>query len=350
MMRAAILGNGQLGAMLEQAGKRIGVAIDLLDVDTGAVPAADIPISSEREHWPSNAFTVALQRHPTWLNSVAYQHLTDRRNQKALLDQLALPTAAWYVPTNETKTSVHERLGPDVFLKSATGGYDGRGQMRLRQTQPLAFPDWIEESIAESAVSFDAEVSLVAARSEDGQIVYYRLTENYHHRGILHISLSLENSYAHLQQRAENMMASIMQQLDYVGVMAIEFFVVGNDLLINEIAPRVHNSGHWTQAGASISQFELHVRAICGLPIVQPEQGNYSMMVNLIGLDYDNRWLTHSAAQLHWYGKSHRPGRKMGHLNFHHTSPDKLAVWLKKLDLPSDYDESRTWALTRLSR
>lgn len=350
MMRAAILGTGQLGAMLKQAGQRIGVAVDLLDVETGEVPAVDMPISSEREHWPINSFTIELQRQPGWLNSSAYEHLTDRRCQKALLNQLALPTAAWYVPTTETKTALHDRLGPDVFLKRATGGYDGRGQVRLRRAQPFEFPEWVEESIAESAIDFDAEVSLIACRSADGRIVHYRLTENYHCDGILHISLNQEGSFAHLQLRAENMMACIMEQLDYVGVMAIEYFVVNDDLLINEIAPRVHNSGHWTQAGTSISQFEMHVRAICGLPMPQPEQGKYNMMINLIGMSYDHRWLSHGAAQLHWYAKSLLPGRKMGHLNFHHSSPDKLAAWLQEMDLPPYYEETVAWALARLLR
>jgi len=350
MMRAAILGTGQLGAMLQQAGQRIGVAIDLLDVETGELPTDDIPISSEREHWPINSFTTALQHHPGWLNSNAYKALTDRRCQKALLDQLELPTAAWCVPTTETTMALHDRLGPDVFLKRATGGYDGRGQVRLRRTQPVEFPQWVGESIAESAITFDAEVSLIAARSAEGRIVCYRLTENFHRDGILVISLSQEGRFANLQQRAEMMMARIMERLDYVGVIAIEFFVVNNDLLINEIAPRVHNSGHWTQAGTSISQFELHVRAICGLPLPQPEQGQYNMMVNLIGMSYDIRWLSHGGAQLHWYCKTLLPGRKMGHLNFHHSNPDKLAAWLQEVDLPPYYEEAVAWALTRLSR
>jgi 5-(carboxyamino)imidazole ribonucleotide synthase len=145
-------------------------------------------------------------------------------------------------------------------------------------------------------------------------------------------------------------MARIMRHLDYVGVMAIEFFVHEGALLVNEIAPRVHNSGHWTQAGASISQFELHVRAICGLPLPQPVQGAHSAMVNLIGVGYDTGWMEHGAAQLHWYGKELRPGRKMGHLNFHHTSPAQLADWLRALKLPEFYDEPLAWALARLSQ
>lgn len=351
MMRAAVLGTGQLGTMLQQAGQRIGVVVQLLDVERDQMPPADVPITTEREHWPANPFTAALQRHPQWLNGSAYQSLTDRRRQKALLDKLGLPTAAWCSPAASSgQAALHERLGPDIFLKRATGGYDGRGQVRLRQAQAVELPPWAGEAIAEQAVAFDTEVSLVAARSRDGRIVCYRLTENCHRDGVLMISLSREAAFDALQPRAERMMARVMQQLDYVGVIAIEFFVVGGDLLINEIAPRVHNSGHWTQTGASLSQFELHVRAICGLPLPQPEQGNNSMMINLIGMPYDLRWLNHGAAQLHWYGKNCLPGRKMGHLNFYHENPQQLAAWLQEVDLPPHYAETVKWAHDRLLR
>jgi 5-(carboxyamino)imidazole ribonucleotide synthase len=369
-VKVAVLGNGQLGAMLQQAGQRIGIDVRLLEVDgallsnalpdmlTGQLPyplpEANVRITAEREHWPVNAWTDALQRHPGWLNGAAFALLSNRIRQKTLLDQLGLPTAPWCVPhAGMTQAALHQQLGPDVFLKRATGGYDGRGQQRLRAGDnsdlDSDFSAWADAAVAEQAIAFDTEVSIIGARGHDGQIVCYRLTENRHDDGVLTISLSLEGRFEHLQSRAEHLLHRVMQHLDYVGVMAIECFLVGDELLINEIAPRVHNSGHWTQAGASISQFELHLRAVCHLPLPQPQQDGCSMMINLLGLDYDPKWIRDGAAQLHWYGKQWQPGRKMGHLNFWHLDAAPLADWLTALTLPEAYQPAREWALARLA-
>jgi 5-(carboxyamino)imidazole ribonucleotide synthase len=243
---------------------------------------------------------------------------------------------------------LHQTLGPDIFLKRASGGYDGRGQQRLREGVINALPAWADDAVAEQAIDFQTEVSIIGARGRNGQTVFYRLTENRHDEGVLTVSLSQPGRFDALQPKAEQMLREVMQALDYVGVMAMECFIVGGQLLINEIAPRVHNSGHWTQAGASICQFELHLRAVCGLPLPQPEQTGYSMMINLLGLPYNTAWLTQGAAQLHWYGKELQPGRKMGHLNFYHPNPAQLAVWLTALELPARFENAREWALTQL--
>ncbi len=357
-----MLGNGQLGAMLQQAGQRIGIDVRLLDVD-GAVLSGQLPdavpdpwldanvrITVEREHWPDNRWTAALQRHPGWLNGAALAVLSNRIRQKSLLDQLGLPTAPWCVArVGMTQAALHQQLGPDIFLKRATGGYDGRGQQRLKAGCDSDFSAWADDAVAEQAIGFDTEVSIIGARGHDGQIVCYRLTENRHDNGVLMISLSQEGRFDHLQSKAEQILQRVMQHLDYVGVMAIECFVVGDELLINEVAPRVHNSGHWTQAGASISQFELHLRAVCGLPLPQPRQGGCSMMINLLGLDYDPKWISDGASQLHWYGKRWQPGRKMGHVNGWHLDAASLAPWLTGLELPDAYQGAREWALARLA-
>ncbi|MCD6027596.1 MAG: phosphoribosylaminoimidazole carboxylase [Solimicrobium sp.] len=349
-MKVAVLGEGQLGMMLKQAGQRIGIDVHLLNVDKNRLPEVDIPITAEREHWPLTSFTEALQRHPGWLNSAAFSTLPDRRQQKALLDKLGLPTAPWrVVGADVTQKDLHQQLGPDVFLKRARGGYDGHGQQRLKEGFLADFPSWTDNAIAEQAIRFETEVSIIGARGGDNHTVYYRLTENRHDDGVLTISLSRPDRWDALQAKAEQMLQQVMQHLDYVGVMAMECFVVDGELLINEIAPRVHNSGHWTQAGASISQFELHLRAVCGLPLPQPEQFGFSMMINLLGLSYNSGWLRQGAAQLHWYGKIVQPGRKMGHLNFYHpTSPTQLAEWLIQLEAPSVFESSRIWALSQL--
>lgn len=350
-MKVAVLGNGQLGMMLQRAGCRIGIEVALLDIEGGTLPPLDMPISAEREHWPENAWTAALQEHPGWLNRAAFFHLSERTRQKAFITQLGLPTAPWRKFDAETRRqTLHRELGHDVFLKCARGGYDGRGQMRIRQGCDVEFPAWADGALAEQAIEFDAEVSIVGARGRDGQTRCYRLTENRHEDGILALSISRPVRSQALQVQAERMLQMVMASLDYVGVMAIEFFIVDGQLLINEIAPRVHNSGHWTQAGASICQFEMHLRAVCGLPLPLPEQPGTSMMINLVGLPYDATWLSQGAAQMHWYGKSWRPGRKMGHVNYFHPHSAALAAWLKAAPLPPGLEHSRAWALLRLAQ
>lgn len=348
-MKVAVLGTGQLGAMLQHAGAPLGIDVHLLNVDKDQLPDADTPITAEREHWPENAFTHALQQHPSWLNRIAFSALPNRSQQKVLLDQLGLPTSPWCLVTSDlSQEYLHQKLGPDVFLKRASGGYDGRGQKRLKEGCANDFPDWAWGAIAEQAVPFETEVSIIGARGHDGQTVYYRLTENRHQDGILTISLSQPGRFEKLQSKAEQMLGQVMQHLNYVGVMAMECFVVNGQLLINEIAPRVHNSGHWTQAGASLSQFELHLRAVCGLPLPEPEQPGYSVMINLLGVPFNTAWLKHGAAQLHWYGKSVQPGRKMGHINLYHPNPSKLAEWLNSIEIPTMLESSRKWAISTL--
>jgi len=264
----AVLVTGQLGSMLQQAGQRIGIDVHLLNIEKDRLPEVETPITAEREHWPLNSFTEALQRQPGWLNSAAFSALSNRTQQKALLDQLGLPTAPWCVmAVGMSQKDLHQQVGPDIFLKRASGGYDGRGQLRLKEGIVSDLPAWADNAIAEQAIRFESEVSIIGARAGDGQTVYYRLTENRHDDGVLTISLSQPYRFDALQSKAEKMLGQVMQHLDYVGVMAMECFIVDGQLLINEIAPRVHNSGHWTQAGASISQFELHLRAVCGLPL-----------------------------------------------------------------------------------
>jgi len=344
-MKVAVLGNGQLGAMLQQAGQRIGIDVRMLDVESDLYPPIDAVVTIEREHWPVNPYTDALQRHPNWLNHDAIFRLANRIRQKQLLDDLAVATAPWTAPDSQTtQADLHTLLGPDVFLKSAQGGYDGRGQKRLSNLHISPLPDWASQAIAESAIRFDREVSIIGARNREGQMCFYGLTENHHQNGVLAISIHQPDRLAHLQAQAERMLSTVMIALDYVGVMAMELFQVGEQLLVNEIAPRVHNSGHWTQTGASIDQFELHLRAICGLPLPQPAQSGTSVMVNLLGMEWNADWLAQGAAQCHWYGKEYRPGRKMGHVNFNHADGQRLIGFLEQLPLVASYQSAIDWA------
>ncbi len=350
MAAVYVLGNGQLGGMLLEAGRRLGIEVVLLEPEHPAALPADVLISAEREHWPENDFTAQIQQHAGWLNAPAFAKLADRGRQKTLLDQLNLPTARWLQTGIDSRVdTLHQALGSEVFLKRSAGGYDGRGQYRIKRGSDSTLPEWITDAIAEERIQFITEVSLVGARGKSGQVTFYDLTENFHAEGILLISLKTPGKFQHYQKEAEQMLTMLMQHLDYTGVMAVEFFVTDRGLVINEIAPRVHNSGHWTQAGASISQFEMHLRAVCDLPLPRAEQPGHSMMVNLIGLQQNTSWLKLSGSQLHWYGKEARAGRKLGHINFHHSEPEKLLEWLDNLQLGELYDSAKNWAAQQLS-
>lgn len=332
-----VLGAGQLGNMLQTAGRPLNldvrpIAID--DVQAPAVQPGDI-VTAEREQWPQSTATDALAAHPRFINCSVFGRLADRKTQKALIDELELATAPWaFVSQGTTGADLHKQFGPNVLLKRRTGGYDGKGQFWLRQPDADAIPtDWYEHAIAEQAINFDEEVSLVGARTADGQCVFYPLTRNLHLDGILLGSIAPLPRLAHLQKMAESMLGKLLQHLDYVGVMAMECFRVDDQLMINELAPRVHNSGHWTQAGASINQFELHLRAITDLPVTEPLVKGLSVMVNLVGVERNDQWLAVPGAELVWYGKEVLPGRKVGHINITHADP---AVINRSLHLLAD--------------
>lgn len=236
-------------------------------------------------------------------------------------------------------------------MKRRTGGYDGRGQWRVRPGDEQNLPAEIYgECIVEQGIPFDAEVSVIGARSQSGESVFYPITHNLHQEGILRTSVAFPDANPVQQQQAQAMLSAVMDELGYVGVMAMECFVVGDKLLINEIAPRVHNSGHWTQNGASISQFELHLRAILNLPMPTPEVFSPAVMVNLIGTDVNQEWLNLPLVHLHWYEKEVRPVRKVGHLNLTHSDVHQLENTLDNLIpmLPNEYKSGIEWAKTKL--
>ena len=180
--------------------------------------------------------------------------------------------------------------------------------------------------------------------------MFYPLTQNLHQDGILRMSVAFPHADAQQQAQAESMLSAIMQELGYVGVMAMECFVTPGGLLINELAPRVHNSGHWTQNGASISQFELHLRAITDLPLPQPVVNSPSVMINLIGTDLNYDWLKLPLVHLHWYDKEVRAGRKVGHLNLNDSDTGRLSATLEAMIplLPPEYASGIVWAQSKL--
>lgn len=347
-----ILGNGQLGRMLRYAGAPLDINVEPLDFNA---PLFDLPknaiITAEIERWEQTSLTEMLGNHDKFVNQKVFATTADRFSQKSLLDELNLPTSPWgLIKSAVDFNDIFAHIGEKIVVKRRTGGYDGRGQWIItRQNQNVITNDLFGEVIAEKFIPFDGEVSIVGARFRNGETRFYPVTHNLQQNGILRYSVA-DNSNAHLQSTAEQMLGKVMCKLDYIGVMAMECFVVNNQLLINELAPRVHNSGHWTQLGCSISQFELHLRALLDLPTPKLEVFAPSVMVNLIGTAHNPQWLNTPFSQVHWYGKEVRAGRKVGHINLTHIDKNQLITQLNKLrtELPEDYHSGLEWTIEKL--
>ncbi len=340
-MRVGIVGGGQLGRMLAIAGYPLDIRCTTLD------PARDSPASQvapsilgqyddlqalarladgvdvatfEFENVPVDAARFLMERAPVFPPVEALEIAQDRVREKALFDEVGLPTAVHEaLATPDELRAAVGRVGTPAVLKTRRLGYDGKGQTVLHDAV-LAEDAWraIGEvpSILERLVPFDRELSIIGVRGRDGSVAFYPLVENHHRDGILRMSVAPAGEVtAGLQSRAEAHARAVMDRLAYVGVMAIELFQVGEELLGNEMAPRVHNSGHWTIEGAVTSQFENHLRAVTGLPLGSTELRGSSAMVNLIGDVPDPAAVAAIAgAHLHLYGKDPRPGRKLGHV------------------------------------
>ena len=350
-----VLGNGQLGRMLRYAGAPLDIEVKPLAFDA---PVFEIDpnsiITAEIERWADTPLTKLLGNHPNFVNLNVFGKLADRFTQKSLLDELNLPTSKWKLLENaEQWQDIFQHIGEKVVVKRRTGGYDGRGQWIVTQDSIHQItPELFGEVIAEKFIPFDGEISIVGARFRDGSTRFYPISHNLQQNGILRYSVSDVNlpNQTLYQQQAEQMLSAVMQKLEYVGVMAMECFVVGEKLLINELAPRVHNSGHWTQLGCSISQFELHLRALLDLPTPALKQIAPSVMVNLIGIEHNNQWLNLPFSQLHWYGKEVRAGRKVGHINLTHPNKSRLIELLEQLrpSLTEDFHSGLDWAINKL--
>ncbi len=351
-----VLGAGQLGAMLKQAAYPLALEVEPVEPDSEHLPsiAADDIVTVEREQWPDTPVTRHLSSQAGFINADIFGRIADRFHQKTMLDNLAISTAPWRVVNADSQAQdLHTELGPHVLLKRREGGYDGKGQHWLHQAEGGAIPaDWLGTGIAEQKIPFDEELSLVGARDKDGNKVFYPLTLNLHVNGILMASISPLSRVTHLQPQAEALLGKIMDSTAYVGVMDMESFRVGNALMVNELAPRVHNSGHWTQAGACVSQFEMHLRAVSGLPLKAPDVRGQSVMINVIGVERNIDWLKIPTTQCYWYGKDVRPGRKLGHINLNHPQKGVVQNALRELHtlLPQKYDQVFAWVEQELER
>jgi 5-(carboxyamino)imidazole ribonucleotide synthase len=348
-LRVGVLGGGQLGRMMGLAGLPLGCTFRFLDpaVDACAgatghlLTAAFSDVAAARElaasvdvatfdfeNVPEETARAVTEICPLYPSPAALGASQDRRSEKELMTGLSVPVPEFHCVSSRTGLLEGiEKLGYPAVLKTRRLGYDGKGQAVLRDPEDLE-PAWqrLGDSrlILESFVHFEAECSLVAVRSRSGEIRYWPLTQNVHDDGILALSMpaGLDSG---LQGAAEEIMARTMDHFDYVGVLTIEFFVSGGGLLVNEIAPRVHNSGHWTIDGSVCSQFENHLRAITGLPLGETQLSRPSLMFNWIGELPDQPGLL-AMPGLHWhdYGKQARPGRKLGHATLTAASENEL--------------------------
>jgi len=336
-MNIGIVGGGQLARMLALAGYPLGLRFTFLDPapDACAAPlgthlqgeyddeemlkqlaASSDVVTYEFENVPESA-VIYLSEHTTvHPGAEALAVARDRLREKSLFRELGLDTPA-FLPVDslvELQQAVSE-IGLPAVLKTRTLGYDGKGQAVLREPGDVATV-WEQLGgvplILEGFVTFDREISVIAVRRASGEVRFYPVAENTHRDGIL--SVSRCRSADAMQPQAEQYVRSVLESLDYVGVLTLELFQAGDRLLVNEMAPRVHNSGHWTIEGAAVSQFENHLRAILDLPLGETRAVAHAAMVNFIGtMPASAEVVSLVDVHLHDYGKLPRPGRKLGH-------------------------------------
>jgi 5-(carboxyamino)imidazole ribonucleotide synthase len=353
-----ILGGGQLGRMLAMAAARLGLRCQVFSPDPDS-PAFDVVLNAtcaeyadvealelfandvdiityEFENVPAASAMILAARRPVLPDQKILETTQDRLAEKDFVTRLGIGTAKYAdVSSALALRAAIAKIGLPAVIKTRRFGYDGKGQAIIREGDD---PDQVwadlatKSAILEAFIPFEREVSVIAARSADGHVECFDVTENQHRDHILKISHAPAAIPEALATQARGIAEKIASALNYVGVLAVEMFVVQGDggptVLVNEIAPRVHNSGHWTLDGASISQFEQHIRAIAGWPLGKPVRHGPVTMTNLIGDDINSyeQWLTVPGATVHLYGKGPaRPGRKMGHVTQVEAAPPKTA-------------------------
>ncbi|GLS83004.1 5-(carboxyamino)imidazole ribonucleotide synthase [Paraferrimonas haliotis] len=361
-MKVAIVGCGQLSRMMALAGIPLGVEFcfikDDLSQDNRCINELgsihDIPQNWQdaqqlQQWWQSLgnpdvitvekeqvdiAFIRALnQLCPVYPNPDAIAVCQNRHNEKKTLAHLGIDSAAFVF--EQSAAVVETQIGLPMVAKSCTEGYDGKNQWVLRNNADVEAFDASEHSnfIIEAFIPFQREVSQVSARDKQGNIKHYPITENVHQNGILKRSIAPAPGISQaLTKAAQEAMEKLLVEMDYVGVLAIEFFDVNGRLMVNELAPRVHNSGHWTQLGSLTCQFENHVRAITGQALGDVGILGKAGMFNLIGNPLPDTHSLSAAAKLNWYNKTVKPNRKLGHINCIADSYERLNSLLDDID------------------
>jgi 5-(carboxyamino)imidazole ribonucleotide synthase len=364
-MKIGILGAGQLARMIALAGFPLGLNFIFLDPSVDAcanrlgehlhgdysdpvllaqlAECADV-VTYEFENVPAQVADYLAEHTKVYPPAKALEVAQDRWVEKNFFQELDIPTAKFaLISSLEDLAFAMPTLGYPAILKSRTQGYDGKGQVVLKSETDLKSAWEIVQgapSIVEAFVPFSREVSIIAARSVNGAVAFYPLSENQHQGGILRVAECRANDP--MQAQAEDYLTRLLNALDYVGVLALELFEVEGQLIANEFAPRVHNSGHWTIEGAETSQFENHLRAILDLPLGSTAAVGNAAMVNFIGgLPETKAVLAIANAHLHLYGKSPRKGRKVAHVTVRASNAESYQNSLEKLErLANQVDDS----------
>ena len=364
-MKVGILGGGQLARMIALAGYPLDLEFIILDPskDAGAVglgehlhgeyddqsllaelaEKADV-VTYEFENVPADVAKFLADHTRVYPAPNALAVAQDRLDEKSFFQKLDIPTAK-YAPIDnlDDLQKAMASIGYPAILKSRRMGYDGKGQVIIKAADELA-DAWEAmqgvASIVEGFVPFQREVSIVAVRRVNGEVAFYPLSENVHEKGILRVSQCSVNDP--VQQQAEDYVVKLLDELDYVGVVALELFDVEGELLVNEFAPRVHNSGHWTIEGAETSQFENHLRAIADLPLGSTQARGYTGMVNFIGgMPSTESVLEIPNAHYHLYAKDPRKGRKVAHATVRADNAEDYSTSLQRLiSLAKNTDDS----------
>ena len=378
MITVGILGGGQLARMMALAGAPLGLRFLVMDSAADACAAQFVPllgadyrdeealaefarrvdvVTFDFENVPAESAQWLAERVPVFPNPRALAVAQDRLAEKSLFRELGIGVPAFAaIDTRDDLDRAARSVGLPAILKTRRLGYDGKGQFRIRSEQDLdaawaALGAQAERVglILEAFVPFEREVSVVAARGRDGEFRAYPLTENWHESGILAASLAPASVDDALREAALVASRRVAEALDYVGVFALELFVRDGQLLANEMAPRVHNSGHWTIEGAEVSQFENHLRAVLGLPLGSTAARGVSCMLNWIGaLPERDVVLDEAGGHWHDYGKSPRDGRKVGHATLRSDHPADLAAALDRVGAALDRHAQVALPVTRL--
>ncbi len=351
-----LLGGGQLGRMFTVAARTLGYRVTVLDPDPLS-PAAEFatghlntaythPVSldelaqtcaavtTEFENAPAEALLALAERTVVRPSGNAVAVAQDRSREKGFIAAHDLPVGPYAdIRAEADFEAALARVKLPAILKTARFGYDGKGQATIASRADLerVFAEWKRvPCVLEERLALELEISVILARAADGTVEVFPVAENRHARGILDVTIAPARIPAPLAAEATRLATRLAQALDYVGVLAVEMFVVGGRLLVNEIAPRPHNSGHYTIDACRTSQFEQQVRVLCGLPLADPTLHTPAVMVNLLGDIWgagEPRWeavLRHAGAHLHLYGKRDaRPGRKMGHVTVCEPDPGR---------------------------
>lgn len=359
-----IVGGGQLGRMLAQAAQSLGYRVAVFDPDPRC-PAASVchrfvpgsyedaaalagfaagvdVLTYEFENIPAEALQGAAERAPLRPTAEVLHICQNRQREKAWLKARGFPHVAYAEALDGDVRAAAEAVGLPCVIKTADFGYDGKGQMRVEGAADLDQAAAIfrgRRCVVERWIDFTCEISVIVAKSAEGQACVYPVTENIHTRHILDLSIVPARVPAQVAQAAGDLALRIAEALRVVGLLAVEMFLLpGGELLVNELAPRPHNSGHWTLDGAETSQFEQHVRAICDLPLGSADARGPIVMANILGDGWragPPHWrelLRVPGVKLHLYGKEEpRPGRKMGHFTVRGQTADQAIAQAREL-------------------